>query len=108
MNPGDSRGGPLTTDRPTAENPDASTFTANGTPFPRQRRAGAPDVYAFVVTARTGRLSSQVIVTRCPFRCGDAHRFTGTPLFVTRKREAPCSGSSFVLHALPQTGEVAA
>jgi hypothetical protein len=93
-------------------NVQADEATAHGTPIPRQRAAGAPELhafgYAFVVTARTGRLSSQVIVTRCPFRCGGAHRFTGTPLFLVGKRKAPCTGLPFVLHALPQTGEVAA
>lgn len=78
----------------------------------RHRTAGAPVLHAFgysyVVTARTGRLSSQVLVTRCPFRCGAGHRFTGTPLFVVGKREAPCTGLPFLLHALPQTSAVAA
>ncbi len=38
MSPGDSRGGPLTTDRPTAENP-GKKFTAHGTPDQRQDQA---------------------------------------------------------------------
>jgi hypothetical protein len=105
MRPGHSRGGPLTTDRPTAENP-GEKFTGHGTPVPRQRTAGAPELHAFgysyVVTARTGRLSSQVIVTHCPFRCGSSHRFTGTPLFVVGTRKAPCTGLPFLLHALAQ------
>lgn len=37
--PADSRGGPLTTDRPTAENP-GEKFTPHGTPNPRQSAAG--------------------------------------------------------------------
>lgn len=39
MNAGHSRGGPLTTDRPTAENPEEK-FTPEGTTAPRQRPAG--------------------------------------------------------------------
>jgi len=110
--PGHSRGGPLTTDRPTAESP-GEKLTSEPTRQVRHRTAGAPAVlhafgYSYVVTARTGRLSSQVLVTRCPFRCGAGHRFTGTPLFVVGKRKAPCTGLLFLLHALPQTSAVAA
>ncbi len=37
MSPEDSRGGPLTTDRPTAENPDQE-LASDGTPHDRQQR----------------------------------------------------------------------
>lgn len=110
MSPGNGKGRPRQGD-PIPSNVQ-NLDNHEDTPTARQSRAGAPLVnafgYSYVVTARTGRLSSQVIVTRCPFRCGGAHRFTGTPLFTAGRRKAPCTGLPFLLHALPQTGQVAA
>ena len=99
--PGDSRGGPLTTDRPTAENP-GEKFRVNGTPIVRQtheRRAEPVNVWAhgyFTVGTR-GRLALTMIVTGCVF-CGRAHRHNGRPDFISGKRTASCGHGRYVVH----------
>lgn len=69
--PGDSRGGPLTTDRHPAENP-GEKFTANGTPNRRQKPATTLVVaHAYGVVGGTGR-HRWLLMFRCPC-CGQHH-----------------------------------
>jgi hypothetical protein len=68
---GNSRGGPLTTDRPTAENP-GKKFTAHGTPTRRQKPTPTPVLAtATGVIGGTGR-HRWLLIFRCPC-CGRTH-----------------------------------
>lgn len=69
--PGDSRGGPLTTDRPTAENP-GEKFTSEGTPRRRQKPTPTPVLASATgVVGGTGRFR-WLLIFRCPC-CGRTH-----------------------------------
>ncbi len=99
MPPGHSRGGPLTTDRPTAENP-GEKFTAHGTPIPRQRAPRRADrlfvwAHAYLVVGTRGRCRMVLVV---------AHK----PDFVSGKRQASCREGRYFVLVGTVAGEVAA
>jgi len=109
--PGDSRGGPLTTDRPTAENP-GEKFTAERTPRLRQnstRRAEPVNVWAhaYLVVGTRGRCRLVLVVPSCVF-CGRPHAHNGRPDFLVGKRTASCRAGRYVVHLGTVAGEVAA
>jgi hypothetical protein len=74
-----------------------------------RRRADRPHAWAhgYLVTARSGRRSLCLLVTRCPFGCGCVHRFTAPQDFDRGLRSAPCGGR-FILHVVTAEGRVAA
>jgi hypothetical protein len=109
--PGHSRGGPLTTDRPTAENP-GERLTSYGTPADRQnaaRRAAPINVWAhgYLVVGTRGRCRLVLVVPACVF-CGRPHAHNGRPDFITGKRTASCHEGRYVVHVGTVAGEVAA
>ncbi len=109
---GDSRGGPLTTDRPTAENP-GEKFDSERTPSVRPnatRRTDPLHVFAhgYLVVGTRGRCRLVMIVPRCPFCQGRPHVHNGKPSFQQGTRTASCHGGSYVVHLGTIEGEVAA
>ncbi len=108
MSPGDSRGGPVATDRPTAENLD----NCHVTPSIHQnatRRTDPVNVWAagYYTVGTRGRLALTMIVLRCVF-CGRSHRHNGRPDFASGKRTASCGRGRYVVHLGTVEGEVAA
>lgn len=109
MSGADSNAARLRTERRRAENP-GEKFS----PHRRTPRRPLPAVHAwgvgYLVTARTGRTSVVVIVTRCPSSTGclDAHRFTVRPDVDLAVRCLPCDpGTRFALHVLMPATAVA-
>ncbi len=111
--PGDSRGGPLTTDRHLAENhPGESKFVSESTATGRQnatRRTDPLHVFAhgYIVVGTRGRCRLVMIVPRCPFCQGRPHVHNGKPTFTVGKRTASCHGGRYVVHLGTIEGEVA-
>ncbi len=100
--PGDSRGGPLVTDRPTAENhPGESKFASEDTATVRQnatRRTDTIHVWAvgYYTVGTRGRVALTMVVLSCVF-CGRAHRHNGKPDFLSGgKRTASCHGGTYL------------
>ena len=109
--PGKSRTGPLTTDRPTAENP-GEKFSDHGTPTLRQpanRHADPVNVWAhgYLVVGTRGRCRLVLVVACCPF-CHRPHAHNGRPDFLTGKRAAACHEGRYVVHVGTVEGDVAA
>ncbi len=108
-----SRGGPLVTDRPTAENhPGESKFASEDTGAVGQnatRRTDLVNVWAHIYLAvgTRGRCRSVIIVPSC-FYCGRPHVHSGKPDFTVGKRQASCHEGRYIVHAGTVEGEVAA
>ncbi len=116
--PGDSRGGPLTTDRPTAEDANhsdegKSKFTAQRTTTVGQnftRHTGPVHVFAhgYLVVGTRERCRLVMIVPRCPFCQGRPHVHNGKPSFTVGRRTASCHGGTYLVHLGTVEGELAA
>lgn len=104
--PGHSRGGPLTTDRPSAENP-GEKFTSESTPAIGQSPVWHAVATVYRVRGVRGRLRSVLVVATCPW-CRCSHVHTGKPDFLVGKRTASCHGGRYVVHTGVLEGEVAA
>jgi hypothetical protein len=109
--PGHSRGGPLTTDRPTAENP-GERLTSYGTRRLRQdapRRAEPIQVWAhgYLVVGTRGRCRLVMVVPSCVF-CGRPHSHNGRPDFTVGTRTASCHEGRYVVHLGTVAGSAAA
>ncbi|MDP3712573.1 MAG: hypothetical protein Q8R60_08825 [Mycobacteriales bacterium] len=99
MTASNSRGGPLTTDRPTAENP-GEKFTANGTPRRRQTQSATHVLgTATGVVGGTGR-HRYVVVYACPVttcrRVHLAHVRGDLPAVI--ERPTACKAGRVALH----------
>jgi hypothetical protein len=101
--PGHSRGGPLTTDRPTAENP-GEKFTPNDTRRRRQTPVWHTHAEVRVVVGRGERPRLLLLVSRCP-GCRRPHLHQARVPFTATVRTGAC-GVRYMVHALD--AEVAA
>ncbi len=94
MSPGDSRGGPRPTDRPTAENLDISERK----PHPRQTPVWHAVADVRPVVGRGGNPRLVLLVARCP-GCRQPHMHLARVPFLATVRKAGC-GARYMVHAL--------
>jgi hypothetical protein len=111
VSPGNSSAGPLTTDRPTAENPGEKFDEQRTTPVGQNatRRADLINVWAhgYLVVGTRGRCRLVMVVPSCVF-CRRPHQHSGKPDFLSGKRTAACYEGRYVVHLGTVEGEVAA
>ncbi len=113
MSPGSSSAGPLTTDRPPAEN-FGEKLNGKGTPRKRRNNARYAEMtqvlgHGYLVTGTHGRSRMVIVAARCPFAdCGRPHVHNSDPHFTSGKRTAGCHGGMYVVRLRNLEGEVAA